>query len=62
MDKNGPSVSANNESLISTRVENDLYTVSAFAEQSEETEMIALGQVHLRQDVAVKGDQRWMTV
>ena len=62
MDKNDTSFTANNESLISTRVENDLYSVSAFAQQSEEREMIALGQVHLRQDVDVRGDERWMTV
>ena len=62
MDKNGTSFPANNESLISTRVENGLYSVSPSAPQSEERDMIALGQVHLRQDVDVRGDERWMTV
>ena len=50
MDKNGTSFAANNESLISTRVENDLYSVSLYAQQPEEREMNALSQAHLRQD------------
>ena len=61
-DNNDTSFSANNESLISTRFENDLYSVSASAQQSEERDMIALGQVHLRHDVDVREDERWMTV
>ncbi len=50
MDKNGTSFPANNELLINTRVEHDLYSVSASAQQSEEREMNALSQAHLRQD------------
>ena len=62
MDKNGTSFPANNESLISTRVDNDLYSVSPSAQQSEEREVIALSQVHLRQGVDGRGDERWITV
>lgn len=62
MDKNGTSFPANNESLISTTVDNDLYSVSTSAQQSEEREVIALSQVHLRQGVDVRGDERWITV
>ena len=62
IDKSGTSFPANNESLINTRVETDLYSVSASAQSSEEREIIALRQVHLRQDVDVRGDERWMTV
>ena len=49
MDKNGTSFPANNESLISTRIENDLKSMSTSAQQSDEREMITLSQPHLRQ-------------
>ena len=40
----------------------DLYCVSAASAQwqhSEERDLIALNQVHLRQDIRVKEDERW---
>ena len=39
----------------------DMYSVSASAEQHFERD-IALGQVHMRQDVNVRGDERWAPV
>ena len=39
----------------------DMYSVSASAEQQSERD-IALGQVHMRQDVNVRGDERWAPV
>ena len=50
MDRNGTSFPANNDSLISTRIEKDPYSVSLHAQQSEEREMNALSQAHQRQD------------
>ena len=55
MAKNGTSFPASNDSLINTRVENDPYSVSISALESEEREMNSLSQAHLRQNVDVKG-------
>lgn len=38
------------------------YSVSASAEQQSDDGNIALGQVLMRQDVSVKGDERWASV
>ena len=39
-----------------------LYSVSASAEQHVEDKDIAMGQVHMRQDVNVMEDERWTAV
>ena len=39
-----------------------IYSVSVSSEQSTEESGIALGQVHMRQDVNVVEDERWAPV
>ena len=39
-----------------------VYTISVSAEQSAEERGIALGQVHMRQDVNVVEDERWAPI
>ena len=47
-----------------TQVEDQsgLYSVSASAQQSEEGNIVALGQVHLRKDTDMTEYERWATV
>lgn len=49
-------------SLIRTKEKNDLYTVTISAQQSLKTEITALGQVHLPQDIDVTENGRWAMV
>ena len=48
--------------LIQMEDQSGLYSVSAFAQQSEEGNIVALGQVHLRKDTDVTEYKRWATV
>ena len=57
---NGRTTSANNPRTILDRV--GLYSVSASGEQHVENKDIAMGQVHMRQDVNVIEDERWNAV
>ena len=52
---------AKDEPQLNTNNQSGFYSVSASAQQSEEREVIALGQVHLRQDIDVREDERWGT-
>ena len=48
--------------LMNTKDQSISYTASASAQRSEEREIIALDQVHLRHDIDVRGDVRWAAV
>ena len=57
---NGGTTSLAEDRLMSDR--RGVYSVSVSAEQSAEERGIALGQVHMRQDVNVVEDERWVPV
>ena len=54
----------NDDPLSKTEDQSGLYSVSAPAQQSEEGNIVALGQVHLRKDTDVTeySYERWTTV
>lgn len=52
----------NHDPLITQKDQSASYTVSASAQQPEEREVIALDQVHLRQDIDVREEERWAMV
>ncbi|CAD6592249.1 MAG: hypothetical protein ASARMPREDX12_005949 [Alectoria sarmentosa] len=56
------SFAVNQDPLITPKDQSASYTVSACAQQPEERELIALDQVHLRQDIDVREEERWPMV
>ena len=52
----------NDDPLITPKDQSPSYTVGASAQPPEEREVIALDQVHLRQDIDVREDERWTMV
>ena len=56
------SFAVNQDPLIPPKDQSASYTVSACAQQPEERELIALDQVHLRQDIDVREEERWPMV